>query len=105
MSDNPSAQLNRTGHLSRRQLLQRCSVGFGAVALTGLMDALAKANELPPGTPIRADELVGPDKWLPELPQCPAGGTYEVLGYVPEKGEVYMTCSHPDHSPNNVEGW
>lgn len=35
--------------LSRREMLQRCSVGFGGVALAGLMHEQMRADELPAG--------------------------------------------------------
>lgn len=38
MSVNPHSDFNIASPLTRRQLLQRCSTGFGALALAGLMN-------------------------------------------------------------------
>lgn len=53
MSDRLTDMHNSTTwpHVSRRQMLQRCSTGFGAVALTALLDQCARSeqNRLPAG--------------------------------------------------------
>ena len=55
------------------------------------------------------EELVGPGKYVPEMPRCPSRGIYQ-LGdnVVPEVGELYMRCSLAAtrrHEPKDYRSW
>ncbi len=51
-----SSQRTPFGPISRRRMLQRCSTGFGAVALTGLLDEIGSSasTKLPDGAALKA---------------------------------------------------
>ncbi len=72
--------------------------------LNGLVpgQALATSEDL-------RGELVGPERFLEELSDCPSGGTYSDLGNrIPIAGELYLTCSlagDRQHVPERVEPW
>lgn len=50
--------------------------------------------------------LIGPGNFLEVEPQCPGGGTYTwEEGRIPDVGELFLHCSHPDHVPDDHTGW
>lgn len=55
------------------------------------------------------EELVGPGKYVAEIPRCPSRGTYQLGGnVVPEVGELYMKCSLAAtrrHEPEDYRSW
>ena len=55
------------------------------------------------------NELVGPGKYVPEIPRCPSRGIYQFGdNVVPEVGELYMKCSLADgrrHEPKDYHSW
>ena len=57
---------------------------------------------------LRSD-LVGPDGFLVQLPDCPAGGSYSDLGdRIPVHGELYLSCSlknNERHLPQATHSW
>lgn len=54
-------------------------------------------------------ELVGPDRFLEEFPECPGAGEYRDLGNrIPEVGQLYISCSlskDKGHEPKNPRTW
>ena len=54
-------------------------------------------------------ELVGPGKYVPELPHCPANGIYFFGGdVIPDIGQLYMSCSLASsrgHAPKDFSNW
>ena len=65
-------------------------------------------NGLIPGThvPNLQDELVGPDKFIPVLPNCPGGGLYTFAGdTLPHVGDLYLSCSQTGHEPAEHASW
>ncbi|MFM2197595.1 MAG: hypothetical protein RLZZ505_1027 [Verrucomicrobiota bacterium] len=53
------------------------------------------------------DKIIGPDKFLTE-PECPSGGTYRYITYIPLPGELAIKCSLQDsgkHFPERVSDW
>ena len=54
-------------------------------------------------------ELVGPGKFVPELPRCPSGGWYFYGGdVIPPVGALYTNCSlsgSEEHRPAKHGGW
>lgn len=79
--------------------------------------AFAASNDHEPGKDLAAldppvsllAELVGPGKYVPELPRCPGAGMY-LFGddVVPALGQLYMRCSlatEDGHEPDDLAGW
>lgn len=70
-------------------------------------------NGLAPGQALAATDLraqlVGPDRFLKQAPNCPAGGAYTDLGNrIPVHGELYLSCSLGDsasHVPRRISAW
>ena len=77
----------------------------------------ANTNNLAPGTDVGLmsppvslpNELIGPGKFLPTSPLCPANGLYATEGNnIPPLGTLYMTCSlagSDGHEPANYRQW
>lgn len=79
--------------------------------------AYANLNNLEPGTNLGSPtpavtllgELVGPGKFVPELPVCPGNGMYFYGGdVIPEVGALYLSCSLAGvrgHEPQEFSDW
>ena len=80
-------------------------------SLQNAVRSYSNMNGLVPGESAQdlRSELVGPDRFVEELPPCPAGGTYSDLGNrIPSHGELYLSCSLGDderHSPQSTHSW
>ena len=61
-------------------------------------------NGLKIGDPLDPNEIFGPDKYLAE-PTCPLGHKYTLSKTIPKTGTPAATCEHPEHHPENTEGW
>lgn len=52
------------------------------------------------------DAVIGPGRFIEEIPVCPSGGTYSFLeDRMPEFGETYMSCSIEEHRPTTTYRW
>ena len=72
------------------------------------MRAYCHFREMEPGEKVAdlKDRLVGPEDFIPELPECPSGGTYLFHEEtVPQIGVLFMRCSRPGHEPRDTVGW
>ncbi len=49
--------------------------------------------------------IIGPNKFVDEMPVCPSGGTYTFTNEVPATGTTYMSCSLEGHAPATSFGW
>lgn len=70
-------------------------------------DAGTDLTKLAPPVNLLA-ELVGPGKYVPELPRCPSSGIYHFGGdEIPEVGTLYMRCSlaGQGHAPKTHLNW
>lgn len=70
--------------------------------------AYGNLHQLVPGNtvPNLKDELIGPDKFLPAAPVCPAQGIYTYRGdTLPQVGELYLSCSAEGHYPRDSAAW
>ena len=73
----------------------------------------ANNNNLLPGADISpvnlTSQVIGPDTFLPNTPDCPGNGTYTMGGNtVPTVGTLYMTCSlsaTEQHVPADFGSW
>lgn len=62
-------------------------------------------NNINIGTPLDWNEIFGPDKYLPNKPTCPTGGTYTFVDTFPPVGTLAGKCSHTDHVPADHDDW
>ncbi|MDF1825670.1 MAG: hypothetical protein P1U68_13575 [Verrucomicrobiales bacterium] len=65
-------------------------------------------NENVPGdtVPNLKGAIIGPGKFVDEMPVCPSGGTYQFSGNViPDTGNTFMSCLLEGHTPATTEGW
>jgi len=65
-------------------------------------------NGLNNSTPLEWKMIIGKNKYIEEIPQCPSGGTYTISPTIPLVGKVAASCSHSndfDHQPESTEGW
>ncbi|BCU75840.1 prepilin-type N-terminal cleavage/methylation domain-containing protein [Luteolibacter sp. LG18] len=75
-------------------------------------------NQINPGSTIpggasRVDVLVGPGKFMENMPKCPGGGTYggQELTTIPNQGTLLMACNvgepNPgyNHFPEHTNDW
>jgi hypothetical protein len=80
------------------------------------MRSYSNINEHIPGddVPSLKQELIGPARFFPKPPLCPAGGQYHFYGdgsksgepeEIPHLGVLYMSCSIVDHVPSSIAGW
>lgn len=70
--------------------------------------AYGNLNDLVPGTTVPGlkNELIGPDKFIPVPPRCPAGGLYTFRGEtLPAVGDLYMSCNAEGHLPKAHAAW
>lgn len=53
-------------------------------------------------------EIIGPDNFLANNPECPGGGTYEHITHMPFPGELALKCDLADsqvHIPSDCDDW
>lgn len=62
-------------------------------------------NNIKIGAPLDWSEIFGPDKYLPNKPTCPTGGTYTFVDTFPRVGTLAGKCSHADHVPADHDDW
>ncbi|WP_193211688.1 hypothetical protein [Luteolibacter marinus] len=62
-------------------------------------------HHLEPGDPLDWSELVGPGRFIEEMPVCPVHGSYPLSPVVPEPGVLAAPCPDPEHQPANIRDW
>jgi hypothetical protein len=53
-------------------------------------------HDLPVGAELSLETLIEAGR-LPYAFECPGAGSYSISGSVPERGNLYMRCSDPEH--------
>lgn len=72
------------------------------------MRSYCHTHELESGQPISdlKQRLIGESKYFAKAPYCPSGGIYSFhADNVPHIGELFMSCSIPEHAPKDTLGW
>lgn len=57
------------------------------------------------GSTFTSTMIIGTDSYIPQVPVCPAGGTYGFVASFPATGTLFMSCSVATHEPPSHQGW
>ena len=58
-----------------------------------------------PGAEFATSMIIGPNSFVPQLPTCPASGSYAFASAFPATGTLFMTCTLESHVPPSHAGW
>jgi prepilin-type N-terminal cleavage/methylation domain-containing protein len=62
-------------------------------------------NALSPGATLAWTNIAGAGLYFETAPTCPAGGTYTLVGTIPNEGNPALSCSITAHNPTVTANW